>query len=249
MEPQSIAVDTSLAGRAYRTETVQTAVGAGPAGTVGWLPLVDGVERLGVLKVAAPTLDGLLLERCTALASLTAMILVSKLHYSDVLAQAVRRRPMELQAELLWAFVPPRTIGTPWVTSSAVLEPAYEVGGDAFDHSLAVPRLHLTLLDAMGHDVASGGCSAVALAACRFTRRAGGALTDIAEEIDRALARWIPDRLLTCVIADIDTVTGRLDWINCGHLAPLLIRDGRIVTGALDRPPHLPLGLGRPLLP
>ncbi|WP_236653640.1 PP2C family protein-serine/threonine phosphatase [Streptacidiphilus melanogenes] len=129
------------------------------------------------------------------------------------------------------------------MTSTAVLEPAYEVGGDAFDHSLASRRLHLTLLDAMGHDLASGGCSAVALAACRSTRRAGGGLPDIADQIDGTLARWIPDRLLTCVIADLDTVTGRLDWINCGHPTPLLIRDRHIVTGALERPPHLPLGL------
>ncbi|MCG6499834.1 PP2C family protein-serine/threonine phosphatase [Kitasatospora sp. A2-31] len=254
VELETIAVDTSLGGRAYRTETVQLAAdtgssGTGPSGIVGWLPLVDGIERLGVLKIAAPALGAPLLERCRALASLIAMILVAKLHYSDVLARTVRSRPMALQAELLWAFVPPRTIGTTAVTSSAVLEPAYEVGGDAFDHTLAGTHLHLTLLDAMGHDLASGGCSAVALAACRSTRRAGGGLTDIAEQIDRTLARWIPDRLLTCVIADLDTVTGRFDWINCGHLAPLLIRDGRIVTGALDRHPHLPLGLGDTGLP
>ncbi|WP_259470908.1 PP2C family protein-serine/threonine phosphatase [Streptomyces sp. 1114.5] len=238
---ETIAVDTSLAGRAYRTESVQTAADRDTGR--GWLPLVDGIERIGVLKVAAPVLDAAMLVRCKALASLTAMILATKQYCSDVLIQTVRTRPMTLQAELLWAFVPPRTIGTTAVTSSAVLEPAYEIGGDAFDHSLAGTLLHLTLLDAMGHDLASGGCSAVALAACRSTRRAGGSLVDIAEQIDRTLARWIPDRLLTCLIADLDTATGRLDWINCGHPAPLLLREGRIVTGALDRPPHLPLGL------
>ncbi|MFJ9823210.1 PP2C family protein-serine/threonine phosphatase [Streptomyces sp. NPDC101160] len=249
VELESIAVDTSLAGRAYRAETAQITAGTGPHSAVGWLPLVDGVGRLGVLKVTAPVLEGPLLEHAEALASLTAMTLATKQHYSDVLAQTIRSHPMALQAELLWAFVPPRTIGTAAFTSSALLEPAYEVGGDAFDHSLSGTRLHLTLLDAMGHDLASGGCSAVALAACRSTRRAGGDLVDISEQIDRALARWIPDRLLTCVIADLDTATGRLDWINCGHPAPLLVRDGRLVTGAFDRHPHLPLGLGDPGLP
>ncbi|WP_033821061.1 PP2C family protein-serine/threonine phosphatase [Kitasatospora sp. MBT63] len=246
---KTLPVDSSLAGRAYRTETVQFAAAGDPAGGLGWLPLVDGVGRLGVLRVAAPRLDDRLLVRGNALASLTAMILATKQQYSDVLARTVRSRPMTLQAELAWAFVPPRTIGTRAVTSTAVLEPAYEVGGDAFDHSLAGTRLHLTLLDAMGHDLASGGCSAVALAACRSTRRAGGGLTDIAEQIDRTLARWIPDRLLTCLVADLDTATGRLDWINCGHPAPLLIREGRIVDGAMERPPYLPLGLGSPDLP
>ncbi|MFH8387776.1 PP2C family protein-serine/threonine phosphatase [Kitasatospora sp. NPDC018058] len=171
------------------------------------------------------------------------MILATKQIYSDVLAQTMRTQAMTLQAELLWAFVPPRTIGTSSVTSTAVLEPAYEIGGDAFDHSVDGTRLHLTLLDAMGHDLASGGCSAVALAACRSTRRAGGGLADITERIDRALARWIPERLLTCVIADLDTATGRFDWINCGHPPPLLIRDRHVLPGALQRAAHLPLGV------
>ncbi|PYC70605.1 serine/threonine protein phosphatase [Streptomyces tateyamensis] len=240
---EKLPVDASLAGRAYRTETVQLGAPTGPGDQVGWLPLVDGIGRLGVLRLSAPAFDRPLLERCEALASLTAMIIATKQTYSDVQAQITRTRPMTLQAEMLWAFVPPPTIGTTSVTSTAVLEPAYEVAGDAFDHSLAGTRLHLTLLDAMGHDLASGGCTAVALAACRSTRRAGGSLTDIADQIDRTLAHWIPDRLLTCVIADLDTATGRLEWINCGHPAPLLIRGRHVVTGALERTPHLPLGL------
>ncbi|MFF0750720.1 PP2C family protein-serine/threonine phosphatase [Streptomyces sp. NPDC004267] len=242
--PETLPVDNSLAGRAYRTETVQVSLpDADDTERTGWIPVVDGIGRLGVLRVTAPDLDASLLHRCEALAGLVALILATKQPYSDLLADIMRTRPMSLQAELLWAFVPPRTIGTPAVTSSALLEPAYEVGGDAYDHSLAGEVLHLALLDAMGHDLASGGCSAVALAACRSTRRAGGQLSDVAEEIGRTLDRWIPERLLTCVLADLDTTTGRLDWINCGHPAPLLIRDGHVVSGALDRAAHPPLGL------
>ncbi|MFF3609331.1 PP2C family protein-serine/threonine phosphatase [Streptomyces sp. NPDC002463] len=241
---ETLPVDNSLAGRAYRTETVQVSLpDADDTERTGWIPVVDGIGRLGVLRVTAPDLDASLLHRCEALAGLVALILATKQPYSDLLADTMRTRPMSLQAELLWAFVPPRTIGTSAVTSSALLEPAYEVGGDAYDHSLAGEVLHLTLLDAMGHDLASGGCSAVALAACRSTRRAGGQLVDVAEEISRTLDRWIPERLLTCVLADLDTTTGRLDWINCGHPAPLLIRDGHVVTGALARTAHPPLGL------
>ncbi|MFF7441819.1 PP2C family protein-serine/threonine phosphatase [Streptomyces sp. NPDC008122] len=241
---ETLPIDNSLAGRAYRTETVQVSLpDAGDTERTGWIPVVDGIGRLGVLRVTAPDLDASLLHRCEALAGLVALILATKQPYSDLLADTMRTRPMSLQAELLWAFVPPRTIGTSAVTSTALLEPAYEVGGDAYDHSLAGEVLHLTLLDAMGHDLASGGCSAVALAACRSTRRAGGQLVDVAEEISRTLDRWIPERLLTCVLADLDTTTGRLDWINCGHPAPLLIRDGHVVTGALDRAVHPPLGL------
>ncbi|MGW4809941.1 PP2C family protein-serine/threonine phosphatase [Kitasatospora sp. NPDC004272] len=240
--PGVLDVDGSLAGRAYRTERTCTGAEAG-AGAVGWVPIVDGIGRLGVLQVTAPVLDGARLASCRALATATALLVATKTPFSDLLVRTGRRRTMTLQAELVRAFLPPRTIGSPQVTSSAVLEPAYDIGGDAFDHNLAGRRLHLTLVDAMGHDLASGGCSAVAVAACRSTRRDGGTLADIAGAIDAALTRWIPDRLLTCVIADLDLATGTLSWINCGHPTPLLIRRGRIVARALERPVHPPLGL------
>ncbi|MFE1322125.1 PP2C family protein-serine/threonine phosphatase [Kitasatospora phosalacinea] len=241
--PEVLDVDNSLAGRAYRTERARTGGGSGTVGAVGWVPIVDGIGRLGVLQVTAPALDEGRLDSCRALASATALLIATKTPFSDLLVRTGRRRTMTLQAELVRAILPPRTIGSRLVTSSAVLEPAYDIGGDAFDHNLADQHLHLTLVDAMGHDLASGGCSAVALAACRSTRRAGGTLTDIAGAIDAALTRWIPERLLTCVIADLDLATGTLSWINCGHPTPLLIRRGRILARALERPAHPPLGL------
>lgn len=234
-------VETTLAGRAYRLQRTCTSAGPPP---VDWFPLVDGVERIGVLRIEA-AVPGPQEAACwEALAAVVALVTVSTAAYSDVLVRTMRDQPMSLQSELLWAFLPPRTIGTPDVTSSAVLEPAYEVGGDAFDHSMASGHLHVSVFDAMGHDLASGGASSVALAACRSTRRAGGGLADIARTIDSTLSRWIPDRLLTAVVADLDTATGELTWINCGHPVPLLIRDRHVVAGAMRRRAELPLGLG-----
>ncbi|MGW3071601.1 PP2C family protein-serine/threonine phosphatase [Kitasatospora sp. NPDC001132] len=242
--PQHVAaeeIETTLAGRAYRLQ--RTRISTGPP-QVGWFPLVDGIERIGVLRIEAPAAGLEAADRWEALAALVALLTVSKSAYSDVIVRTTRDRPMSLQAELLWAFMPPRTIGTRDFTSSAVLEPAYEVGGDAFDHSVAGGRLHMSVFDAMGHDLASGGASSVALAACRSTRRAGGDLAAIAQAIDRTLGRWIPERLLTAVVADLDSATGELTWVNCGHPTPLLIRGRHVVAGALRRRPELPLGLG-----
>ncbi|MFF0201349.1 PP2C family protein-serine/threonine phosphatase [Streptomyces sp. NPDC005017] len=230
----SLEIDTSLAGLAYRMERTYLT----QDGTTAWIPMVDGVERLGVLKAHGPDLS---VAGCEALAGVTALLLVSKSSHSDLLVEAERRRPMTVQAELLWAFLPPRTIGTAQVTSTAVLEPAYNVGGDAFDHSFTDNGLHLTLLDAMGHDLASGGASAAALAACRAARRSGGRLTDIVTDIDEILDEWFTDRLMTAIIADLDVTDGTLTWVNCAHPQPLLLRDGQILR-ILERPPDLPLG-------
>ncbi|WP_328967764.1 PP2C family protein-serine/threonine phosphatase [Streptomyces sp. NBC_00239] len=259
-ERDGLDVDGSLGGLAYRTQAVQST----RDGDTTWFPMVDGIERIGVMQARAPgphsgsapapgSGSGSgpgpgpgpgLLEAGRALASLATLLVVSKSTHHDPLVQGQRVRPMTLQAELLWAFLPPRTIGTDTATSSAVLEPAYDIGGDAFDHSFIDGVLHLTLVDAMGHDLASGGASGAALAACRATRRAGGDLPDIVATIDRTLAQWIPDRLMTAVIAELDTTQGDFTWINCGHPAPLLIREGHVLQNALERPAHLPLGFG-----
>ncbi|MFG2622775.1 PP2C family protein-serine/threonine phosphatase [Streptomyces sp. NPDC048507] len=239
-EPGGFDVDRSLAGLAYRTQRVQR---ARDEDTV-WFPMVDGIERIGVMRAVVPGADGARLEAGRALASLAALLVVSKSSHHDALVRRERSRPMTLQAELLWAFLPPRTIGTGRATSSAALEPAYDIGGDAFDHSFADGVLHLALLDAMGHDLASGGASAAGLAAYRSTRLSGGTLPDVVATIDRTLVRWIPERLMTAVIAELDTLHGDFTWINCGHPAPLLIRDGRVLQGALERPALLPLGFG-----
>ncbi|MFJ5549186.1 PP2C family protein-serine/threonine phosphatase [Streptomyces sp. NPDC093225] len=231
-------VDGSLGGLAYRTQEVRQS----RDGTTAWVPMVDGIERVGVMRVTAPSFTPAALEACRSLAGLATLLVVSKSTHSDLLIARERTRRMSVQAELLWAFLPPRTIGTGRITSSAVLEPAYDIGGDAFDHSFTNGILHLTLVDAMGHDLASGQASALALAACRSTRRSGGSLTDIATAIDRTLEQWMPQRLMTAVLAHLDSTSGDFTWTNCGHPPPLLIRDGRIVPHALERRPELPLG-------
>ncbi|MFI1659154.1 PP2C family protein-serine/threonine phosphatase [Streptomyces sp. NPDC020472] len=237
-ETQMLDIDGSLAGLAYRTERIQR---SRDGGTV-WVPMIDGIERLGVLKATAPDLDEGLIGWCEALASVAALLLVSKSSHNDLLTEMERRRKMTVQGELVWAFLPPRTIGTARVTSSAVLEPAYDIGGDAFDHSLTEDALHLTLLDSMGHDLASGGASAAGLAACRATRRSGGTLADIIPAIDTILNEWFTDRLMTAVIANLNVLDGTFTWVNCAHPPPLLIRDGRVLPRMLEREPDLPLG-------
>ena len=44
--------------------------------------------------------------------TLAALTIVSKGHYSDTYAQTRRSQPMALQAEMVWAFLAPRTFAT-----------------------------------------------------------------------------------------------------------------------------------------
>ncbi|RAJ45521.1 stage II sporulation protein E [Kitasatospora sp. SolWspMP-SS2h] len=235
-------IDGTLAGWAFRTGSLRVAEDTG-SGLVAWFPLTDGAERLGVLGLRTTSLDRDAIRRCRLLTSVLAMVITSKRDTSDSYAHGTRADTMSLPSEMLRAFLPPRTVCTDRAVSTAVLEPAYRLGGDAFEHSLADGVLHAAVLDAMGHDLASGLTAALALAACRNARRNGADLPDLVDTIDGALHDWFPDRFATGVFLRLDIATGTLHWANCGHPHPLLIRSGEVVAGALEGPGELPLGL------
>jgi hypothetical protein len=237
-------VDSTLAGRAYQTITIQITAGAsgGQAYQV-WIPLVDGTERLGVLGLTVADVSDAMLDQYRTLASLAGVMVMAKASYSDTYARTQRDREMALQAELIWAALPPRTFATDRVLVAASLEPAYEAGGDAFDYSLLGDHLHVSVFDALGHDLAAGLLASVGIASCRSTRRAGGSLADIAAIADDAIAGFFrDDRFVTALLCDLDVTTGLLSWIPCGHPPPLLIRGDRTVR-ELTRPARPPLGL------
>jgi serine phosphatase RsbU (regulator of sigma subunit) len=246
----ALAIDSTLAGRAYRDVKLHHVPAPDGDGYRVWVPMVDGTERLGVLELLVQEVDEARLAHLRRLGSLAGLIIASKSRYGDSYARTERSQPMSLQAELVWSLLPPRTIATGRVLVAAALEPAYEVGGDAFDYSLTGDRLQVSIFDSVGHDLAAGLLASVAIASCRSTRRAGGALPDIAARADHDLARQFGgSRFVTAVLGDLDTRTGQLRWIPCGHPPPLLIRDNRVVK-QLTRKPRPPLGLdglaGRP---
>ncbi|MFF8952491.1 PP2C family protein-serine/threonine phosphatase [Streptomyces sp. NPDC014940] len=244
---EPLLVDHSSAGWAYRTLSPRVAESADSL--MVWIPLVDGAERLGVLGVGTASLDSVLMRRSRMLAHLFAMLITSKRAYSDWLAARTRTTPMKLPAEMVRAFMPPRTIGSSRCVSTAVLEPAYEIAGDAFDHSVIKNKLNSAILDAMGHDLTAGLTVSVAMAAARNARRRGASLVDVVSSVDQALAQWLPDHFCTGVLSQFDAETGLLRWANCGHPPPLLIRAGKVLAGALDSPPQPPLGLAGSLAP
>jgi hypothetical protein len=241
---EALRIDSTIAGRAYRSVTIQHVPARDASGGHQvWIPLVDGTARLGVLRLAVGDVSEEMLARYRSIASLAGMMIMSKNGYSDTYARTQRRREMALQAELVWALLPPRTFATDRVLVSASLEPAYEAGGDAFDYSLIGDRLHVSIFDALGHDLAAGLMASVGIASCRSTRRSGGTLASVVARADRAIAAQFGDaRFVTGLLCDLDVATGQLSWIPCGHPPPLLIRDNRVVK-ELARPPQLPLGL------
>jgi hypothetical protein len=241
-----LAIDTTLAGRAFAAIAVQEA--DLESGRRLWLPLLDGAERLGVLGLTLPSVDDPLRERCRWLATLVAELLVAKDQYTDTYSMVRRRQAMSLAAEMQWQLLPPLTLVTPRVVIAGLLEPAYEVAGDAFDYAVNGDIAHLAVIDPVGHDLTASVLAAVTVGSYRHSRRTGLDLAAAHAAMDETIAaQFGGERFVTGQLAQLDCGTGRLQWINAGHPLPLLVRGAKVVgTMACQPVPPLGLGLGRP---
>jgi len=240
---EDLVLDATVAGRAFRQIEPQE-VAAEDGGRRVWVPIVDGIDRVGVLGATVEERDERTVARLRRLASLLAYLIHSKAAVGDALVRAARRRPMELAAEIQWQLMPPLTVGSREVVISAMLEPAYEVGGDSMDYAINEDVAHLAIFDAMGHGLQASLLASLAVGAYRNARRAGRDLPAIGMAIEQALAEQFgADRFVTALLCALDVERGTLRWVNAGHPAPLLVRDGRVVK-VLDTPPDRPLGLG-----
>jgi sigma-B regulation protein RsbU (phosphoserine phosphatase) len=247
--PSPVLVDGSLPGRAFaRVESMTAAADGGRHRW--WVPMVNGTDRLGVVEfVVAATEDvhdAEFVRRCELLAGLIGHLITTSSERGDHFDLVRRSREMSTASELLWQMVPPLTASCDRAVVSAVLQPCYEVGGDGFDYTLDGAVAHLVILDAVGKGLRASLVCAVALAAIRVERRAGHGLSEQASAADMALLEQFSDaRFATAVLGELDLDTGRLRYLNAGHPAPLLLRDGRLVR-ELPGARRMPLGLTDP---
>jgi phosphoserine phosphatase RsbU/P len=229
--PSPLGIDTTLAGRAFRTVAPVPSHAEEPK---IWLPVVDGVERLGVLEVIVGDDerldDDLLLDRCRLFGHLSGHLVTAKRPYGDALEHLRRRRPRTVASELLHQLLPPLTFACEGLVISGLLQPYYDVAADAFDYSVVDDTAHIAILDATGHDLDGTTLAAIALSAYRNSRRQRHGMFASATAMDALVAShgagW---RLATGVLGELDLSTGRFRYLNAGHIAPLLMRNGRVV--------------------
>ena len=238
---EPLSIEATLAGRCFRQTELQEANG----GREVWVPLLDGLERLGVMHLefsdAKERADDVLLH---AFAALTAEIVLVKNTYGDLFTVVRRHEVMSLAGEITWNLMPPLTFGTERVVISCVLAPAYDVGGDSFDYAVDDTTARLAVFDAMGHGLNAGLLATVAVAAYRHARRSGLDLMATVECVDEAVGEsFAGQQFVTGILAELDLASGRLTWHCAGHPNALLLRGTRIVK-TMETEPGLPLGLG-----
>ena len=240
-----VAVEGTVAGRAYQLGEIFP--GGDGGGRVLWVPMLDGADRAGVLRIGlGPGVvdDDALRRRCWAVAGLLGHILISKVPYSERLRWMRSGESLSASAELMWQLVPPRTFATDRLVVTALLEPWDRVAGDAYDYAVNAGDAFFAVFDGAGHDLQAGHDTALAITAIRLARRQG--VTDLAalaaHADDLLTAQPGPARFVTAALATLDTATGVLHYVLAGHPPPLLVRGGRSVK-ELPHPPRTPLGV------
>jgi sigma-B regulation protein RsbU (phosphoserine phosphatase) len=241
----SLALEGTLAGRAFTTAEPQWLDEA--AGGLLWLPLLHGAERLGVLEFRLNGHPELATRHdLEVIAALVAELIASRRFYGDAVEHTRRRMPMQLAAEIVWNQLPPLTFAVDGTMVTAVLEPCYDVGGDAFDYAANDDVLHVALFDTVGHGISASALTTLTLNTYRNARRSGLSLADTCRSIDKWIRAQYPGAFVTALMAELDIATGTYRRISAGHPAELFLRGGRALP-PLPTPNTLPLGLGHML--
>ena len=138
----------------------------------------------------------------------------------------------------------PADLDSAQVSIAGLLEPAYDVAGDSVDYAVDPDLVRVAIFDGMGHGLRSAQLASLSVAAYRNARRGGRSLTASAAVVDQAVEEGSGgESYTTAVLAELDTGTGHLSWVNAGHPEPLLLRQGQLVR-SLHLDPGLPFGLG-----
>jgi serine phosphatase RsbU (regulator of sigma subunit) len=150
--------------------------------------------------------------------------------YTDTFARGQRRKQPRAAAEIQQSLLPPRISRITGGEVAGNVLPSYEVAGDWFDIVENLDGVWITLADGLGPSTRAAASSAVALGALRASRRSGGTPHDALLLMHRTLREMPgPAAEMTAIAAHWDPATFRLELVNCGHAAPVIVRaDGDV---------------------
>ncbi len=172
-------------------------------------PVTDRGDAMGLLELVLPgkptraTVDGV-----GAAAHALAYVVIAARRYTDAFEWGQRTTQFSLAAEIQRRLLPAAyTCEAGQFTLAGWLEPAASVGGDTFDYTVNDDALHVSITDAVGHEVQAALLATLLVGALRNARRRGLDLAAQAHYANDALAEDAPAGQF---------VTGQLLRLNLG---------------------------------
>ncbi len=239
---ERVPLQGSAHGRAVRNQAVEVEPGVDEVLVLA--PVTNRGETIGVLELSLPEApDEQTLADVALAAHALAYVIIANRRFTDLFEWGQRSVRLSLAAEIQHRLLPGAfSCEGGQFTLAAWLEPAGEIAGDSFDFALERDTLHLSMTDAMGHDVAAAVLATLVVGALRNGRRGGVGLVEQAHRADTSLSQHAGrGDYVTGQIARIDLRTGSAAIVNAGHPHPLRLRDGRV--DSIELAADLPFGM------
>jgi serine phosphatase RsbU (regulator of sigma subunit) len=172
-------------------------------------------------------------EPLTELARQAAAAITLADRYTDGFARVQRRKRPRAAAEIQQSLLPPRIARLGGGEVAGNVLPSYEVAGDWFDTAENADGVWCSIADGLGGSTRAAAASAIALGGLRAARRSGSTVAEALLVMHQALRELPGPRAeMTAAIVHWDPPRGEVHIYNCGHVAPLLLRE----DGEVERP-------------
>src|SRR5271165_2119028 len=126
-----------------------------------------------------------------------------------------------------------------YASVSARYLPCREVGGDFFDVFVGADFMSVVVADVSGKGISAALLASTLQGMIYAQLAAGQALSDIAASVNRYLKDKEIDKYATMSLLRLGA-SGYLEYINCGHIPPILWHDGRLTRLSEN---NMPVGL------
>nr|WP_107421794.1 PP2C family protein-serine/threonine phosphatase [Streptomyces sp. CB02488] len=192
-------------------------------------PVTNRGDTIGVVELFLPQVTQDVLEQVEEAAHALAYIIVTDRRFTDLYHWGNRTTPVSLASEIQRQLLPfaPSCEAAEFALAGALV-PASDIAGDTYDYSLDRDTLHLSLTDAMGHDVEASLMATLLVNASRGARRAGTGLAEQARQTHQALLDHGRRTYATGQLIRISLDGAGAQIVNAGHPRPLLLRDGKV---------------------
>ncbi|MDQ3068483.1 MAG: PP2C family protein-serine/threonine phosphatase [Acidobacteriota bacterium] len=164
---------------------------------------------------------------------LMAFLLLNLLVMMEVADRLSLKNELEIARDIQLAMLPAGTWSDGRAAAAGITRPANTVGGDFYDIlPLGDGRLLIALGDVAGKGSPAALLMALLLAMMRTLADEGLEPAALMRRLNVQIFRHSPrSRFITIFFGAYDPATGRLEWVNAGHLPPMIRR----ASGAIDR--------------
>ncbi|MFH8499073.1 PP2C family protein-serine/threonine phosphatase [Streptomyces coeruleorubidus] len=192
-------------------------------------PVTNRGDAVGVLELLLPQVTQDVLEQVREAAHALAYIIVTDRRFTDLYHWGNRTTSVSLAAEIQRQLLPsaPSCEAAEFALAGALV-PAADIAGDTYDYAVDHDTLHLSITDAMGHDVDAALMATLLVNASRGARRAGTDLAEQARQTHQALLDHGRRTFATGQLLRIALDGTGAQLVNAGHPWPLRLRDGTV---------------------